>query len=62
LHLDVADNELARRRAAWVPAPPPVPPGGYAGLFLQHVQQADLGCDFDFLVGCRGTSVTRESH
>jgi dihydroxy-acid dehydratase len=39
-----------------------VPPGGYAQLYIQHVQQADQGADLDFLVGCRGTAVTRESH
>jgi len=62
LHLDVTDAELAKRREAWKAPAPPVPPGGYASLFIEHVQQADQGCDFDFLVGCRGTSVTRESH
>ena len=48
LDLDVSDAELARRRAAW--APPPRPYGrGYGALYLQHVTQADKGCDFDFL-------------
>jgi dihydroxyacid dehydratase/phosphogluconate dehydratase len=60
LHLDVDDAELARRRAAWqAPAPPA---GGYAGLYVKHVQQADRGADFDFLVGCRGSTVARDSH
>jgi L-arabonate dehydrase len=62
LHLDVTDAEMTRRRAAWRAPAPPVPPGGYASLFIEHVQQADRGCDFDFLVGCRGTPPTRESH
>jgi dihydroxy-acid dehydratase len=62
LHLDVADEELARRRATWQAPAPAVPPGGYASLYIQHVQQADRGCDFDFLVGCRGMPATRESH
>ena len=62
LHLDVEDAELAHRRAAWVPPASPVPPGGYASLYIEHVQQAHEGCDFDFLVGCRGTPATRESH
>ena len=39
-----------------------VPPGGYAQLYIKHVQQANLGADLDFLVGCRGNVVTRESH
>jgi dihydroxy-acid dehydratase len=62
LHLAVDDAELARRRASWHPPTLPPPQGGYAGLYVQHVQQADRGCDFDFLVGCRGTPPTRESH
>ena len=49
LHLDVPDDELARRRAAWTP-PPPRFTRGYGALFAAHIQQADRGCDFDFLV------------
>jgi L-arabonate dehydrase len=64
LHLDVSDAELAQRKAAWVA---PVPAGatahgGYAKLFVDHVLQADRGCDFDFLVGKRGADVPRQSH
>jgi dihydroxy-acid dehydratase len=62
LHLDVPADELARRQAAWRPPAPSVPPGGYASLYVEHVEQADRGCDFDFLVGCRGATVGRESH
>jgi L-arabonate dehydrase len=62
LHLDVSDEELARRRAAWTPPTPVVPPGGYASLYIEHVQGADTGADLDFLVGCRGSAVGRESH
>jgi L-arabonate dehydrase len=62
LHLDVTDEELARRRAAWTPPKPVVPRGGYAQLYIEHVQQADQGADLDFLVGCRGHEVSRESH
>jgi dihydroxy-acid dehydratase len=61
LHLDVSDDELERRRAAWTP-PPPASETGYVRLYVDHVQQADRGADFDFLVGCRGLVVTRESH
>jgi dihydroxy-acid dehydratase len=60
LHLDVPDEELARRRAEWTAAP--LPESGYARLYVEHVQQADQGADFDFLVGGRGLVVTRESH
>ena len=61
LHLEVSDDELARRRADWKPAPPPMA-GGYQRLYFDHVLQADTGADLDFLVGCRGHAVTRESH
>ncbi len=37
------------------------PSGGYAQLYHDHVQGADTGADLDFLVGCRGNAVARES-
>ena len=50
LVLDVAEAELARRRAAWKPAAAPADSErGYRRLYLDHVQQAPQGCDFDFL-------------
>ena len=61
LHLDISDEELASRLAAWKPAVEP-PNGGYAKLYHDHVQGADKGADMDFLVGCRGNAVARESH
>jgi dihydroxy-acid dehydratase len=48
LSLLIGDEELAARRAAWVP-PAPKFDRGFGLLYSQHVQQADLGCDFDFL-------------
>jgi dihydroxy-acid dehydratase len=57
LTLRVADDELARRRAAWRPRPPHFT-RGYGRLFLDHVLQANEGCDFDFLRG--GTPVRAE--
>jgi L-arabonate dehydrase len=60
LHLHVSDEELARRRAAWVP--PPEPASGYVRLYHRHVLQADQGADMDFLVGTRGSAVPRDSH
>jgi len=48
LNLVVPDTELRARLAAWHPAPP-VFQRGYGRLFLDHVLQADQGCDFDFL-------------
>ena len=35
---------------------------GYRKLYVEHVLQADEGCDFDFLVGCRGAAVPSHSH
>ncbi len=61
LHLHVDDQELARRRAEWQ-APAPRMTSGYQRLYHDHVQQADAGCDLDFLVGRRGAEVPRESH
>src|SRR5881628_2827586 len=50
LTLRVADEELGRRRLAWKPRPPRFT-RGYGRLFLDHVLQANEGCDFDFLRG-----------
>jgi dihydroxy-acid dehydratase len=50
LHLAVADEELKRRRARWMPAKPHYP-RGYGALYSQHIAQANEGCDFDFLAG-----------
>jgi len=61
LHLDVSDEEIATRLAAWAP-PVEKPAGGYARLFHDHVQGADTGADFDFLKGHRGKDVGRDSH
>jgi len=61
LHLDVSDEELALRRESWEP-PKQTRRGGYQQLYVDHVMQADQGADLDFLVGCRGAEVPRESH
>ncbi|OLE24974.1 MAG: dihydroxy-acid dehydratase [Actinobacteria bacterium 13_1_20CM_3_71_11] len=60
LTLDVDERELASRKASR----PPVEPaeGGWTRLYVDHVLQADRGVDLDFLVGCRGSAVGRESH
>ena len=50
LNMRVPDEELARRRAAWRP-PQGIYPRGYGKLFMDHIKQADEGCDFDFLEG-----------
>jgi L-arabonate dehydrase len=61
LFLDVSEEELAQRLAAWVPRDP-IAESGYVKLFQEHVQGADTGADFDFLRGCRGAAVPRDSH
>ncbi|GGB93769.1 dihydroxy-acid dehydratase [Marinobacterium zhoushanense] len=61
LHLDISDEELTARLADWQ-SPVKAPESGYAKLFFDHVQGADTGADFDFLRGCRGAPVPRDSH
>jgi L-arabonate dehydrase len=60
LHLQVQEDELERRRRAWVA--PELPAGGYQRLYCERVMQANLGADFDFLIGTRGHEVPRPSH
>jgi dihydroxy-acid dehydratase len=50
LHLHVDEAELARRRTTWR-GPEPIFQRGYSWLYLKHVTQAPMGCDFDFLRG-----------
>ncbi|MFI1171921.1 L-arabinonate dehydratase [Streptomyces melanogenes] len=48
LRLEVSEEELAGRRAAWTP-PPPHYERGYGALYSEQITQADTGCDFAFL-------------
>lgn len=48
LQVDLSDDVLAERKAKWV-APKPSYERGYGHMFSKHVEQADKGCDFDFL-------------
>ena len=61
LTLDVPDAELAARRSHWTPLPAHTE-RGYVSLYTSHVQQANLGADFDFLQGGSGSPVPRDSH
>jgi dihydroxy-acid dehydratase len=60
LHLEVSEEELHRRKSEWTA--PAMPARGYARLYVNHVQQAHLGADFDFLSGTSGAAVPRSSH
>ena len=61
LHLDIPEAELAARLAAWKP-PVGAASSGYAWLHQAHVLGADTGADLDFLKGCRGAAVGKDSH
>ncbi len=61
LQLQVSDEELAQRRAAWKP-PKPSMARGYTRLYVDHVNQANEGADLDFLVGGSGSAVPRDNH
>jgi len=61
IHVDISDDEMAARLRAWKPAAA-MAPTGYAWLHQTHTQGADTGADLDFLIGCRGSPVGKDSH
>ncbi len=61
LHLDISDEELNKRKAAWK-VPKPMAHRGYVRFYIDHVQQANLGADLDILRGGSGSVVTRDLH
>ena len=61
LHLDISEAELAERLSNWTPTSESFE-SGYGWLHQQHVQGADTGADLDFLKGCRGNAVGKDSH
>jgi len=61
LQLDVSATELAARKKN-LQAPPPQAKRGYAKLYIDSVNQADEGCDLDFLKGGSGSEVSRDLH
>ena len=61
IHVDISQAELEARKARWV-LPDTGPERGYVHLYVEHVNQADTGCDLDFLVGKSGAAVPRENH
>ena len=60
IQLEVDDATLSQRRAQWTP--PPGPKRGWEKLYFDHVHQAHEGADFDFLLGCSGAPIPRDSH
>jgi dihydroxy-acid dehydratase len=63
LELLVPPEELAARAAIWQRKRVPSKYSrGYYRLYIEHVMQADRGCDLDFLTGSSGSTVERESH
>jgi L-arabonate dehydrase len=60
IRLDVDDTILSQRRTQWTP--PSASPRGWVKLYVDHVLQAHEGADLDFLVGCSGAPIPRDSH
>ena len=61
LKLEVSDEELKRRKQNWKPIHKKYD-RGYVMLYQQHVEQASVGADMDFLRGSSGSEVSRDSH
>jgi dihydroxy-acid dehydratase len=61
LHLDVSDDELKKRKAAWSPQKP-LAARGYVKMYIDHVQQSHLGADLDILNGGSSSEVVRNLH
>jgi dihydroxy-acid dehydratase len=60
INMNVSDEELAQRRAAWK-KPEPRYERGYGWMFTKHIKQANEGCDFDFLETGFGAPVSEPS-
>jgi dihydroxy-acid dehydratase len=61
INWEVSEEELAKRKISQ-PFIPVKQIRGYVGLFIDRVEQAHVGADFDFLKGGSGSKVTRDSH
>jgi len=61
LHAEVSAAEFAKRKKERTQTPS-MYKRGYVSLYIEHVEQAHLGADFDFLKGSSGSEVTRDSH
>jgi len=61
LNVALSEEELQQRKQKFKPLPSAAE-RGYVNLYINHVQQAHLGADMDFLVGSSGSKVSRDSH
>ncbi len=61
LNVDLPEDEIKRRITAWIP-PERHAERGYVSLYLNHIEQADKGADFDILRGKSGSEVKRDLH
>jgi dihydroxy-acid dehydratase len=61
LNINISEEEFAERKKSFSSLPP-VATRGYVKLYIDHVQQAHLGADMDFLTGGSGSAVVRDSH
>jgi dihydroxy-acid dehydratase len=61
IEVKVSDEEMASRQAAWTP-PPAKYPRSYTKMYIEHVTQANDGCDFDYLEYCDDAVPEAEIH
>jgi dihydroxy-acid dehydratase len=61
LNINITEEEFAKRKKRFHFLPP-LANRGYVKLYIDHVQQAHLGADLDFLIGGSGSTVVRDSH
>jgi dihydroxy-acid dehydratase len=61
LNVALSDEELQQRKKQFVLLPPATE-RGYVSMYVNHVQQAHLGTDLDFLRGSSGSVVLKDSH
>ena len=63
LNVKISDAELADRQpSATMTKALASPNRGWERLYIEHVEQAHLGADLDFLGGASGSQTPRESH
>jgi dihydroxy-acid dehydratase len=56
LNVDISKSEMKRRQEDWVASKPRYE-RGYGYIYSKHIEQADKGCDFDFLSTDFGAAV-----